>query len=323
MSATTAAPSATATSNMKSSNELDFNIYGYDPSLVAGIIFLICFGLATLIQAGRVYRSRIWWLVVLVLGGVTEILGWVGRTWSARNVYSLDAFLLQQCCLVLAPCFFSATVYFLLGLIIRSVGRRYSLLPSRAYLWIFCLADLVAIVVQAVGGAMSAIALSDDKSSTPGSRIMLGGIVLQLACMIVFSGLAVVVWMRMRKDRSYRATPHPQAGKLTSLGWGIAIATLTIIIRGGYRSAELAEGWGGYLLQHEAYFCVLDSALMVICQGVFCFVWPNRESRDPGAVKIAETSPTSSRTVLGVWTSKSQDLDRSDEDTLKKAAALP
>lgn len=71
--------------------------YGYDPSLVAGVIFLVCFGLATLIQAGRVYRSRIWWLVVLVLGGVTEILGWVGRTWSARNVYSLDAFLLQQC----------------------------------------------------------------------------------------------------------------------------------------------------------------------------------------------------------------------------------
>lgn len=100
---------------------------------------------------------------------------------------------------------------------------------------------------------MSAIALSDDKSSTPGSRIMLGGIVLQLACMIVFSGLAVVVWMRMRKDRSYRATPHPQAGKLTSLGWGIAIATLTIIIRGGYRSAELAEGWGGYLLRKPSF----------------------------------------------------------------------
>ena len=261
--------------------------------------------------------------------------------------------------LVLAPCFFSATVYFLLGLIIRSVGRRYSLLPSRAYLWIFCLADLVAIVVQAVGGAMSAIALSDDKSSTPGSRIMLGGIVLQLVCMVVFSALAAVVWMRMRKDRSYRATPRPQAGKLTSLGWGIAIATLTIIIRGGYRSAELAEGWGGYLLreasfrfrscarklrlttktvlsEHEAYFCVLDSALMVICQGVFCFVWPNRESWGTGAVEIAETSPTSSRTVLGIWTSKSQDLDRSDErptgvsvetpsdeDALKRAAVLP
>lgn len=245
---------------------------------------------------------------------------------------------------MLAPCFFSATVYGLLGMIIRSVGRRYSLLPGQAYLWIFCLADLVAIVVQAVGGAMSAIALSDDKSSTPGSRIMLGGIILQLACMIVFSALAAVVWMRMRKDRSYRATPHPQAGKLRSLGWGISIATLTIIIRGGYRSAELAEGWDGYLLressfftratyqqlrlttkvvlsEHEAYFCVLDSALMVICQGVFCFVWPNRESRSTGAVEIAETSPTSSRTVLGMWTSKSQDLDRSDEDALKKAAA--
>ncbi|GAA5869872.1 hypothetical protein JCM3774_000518 [Rhodotorula dairenensis] len=308
---------------MKNSNTLDFNIYGYDPSLVAGIIFLILFSLATLVQAVRVYRSRVWWLVVLVVGGLTEILGWVGRTWSARNVYSLDAFLLQQVCLVLAPCFFSATVYGLLGMIIRSVSRRYSLIPSQAYLWIFCLADLVAIVVQAVGGAMSATALADDRSSTPGSRIMLGGIVLQLACMIVFAWLAIVVWLRMRKDRSYRDMPHPQAGKLTSLGWGIAVATITIIVRGGYRSAELAEGWGGYLLRHEPYFCVLDSALMIICQGVFCFVWPNRESRESAAlVEVAETSPASSRTVLGRWTSKSQDPDRSDL-SLKKAEALP
>lgn len=249
----------------------------------------------------------------------------------------------------MAPCFFSATVYGLLGTVIRSVGRRYSLLPSQAYLWIFCLADLVAIVVQAVGGALSATALADDRSSTPGSRIMLGGIVLQLACMLVFAWLAAVVWLRMRRDRSYRETPHPQAGKLTPLGWGIAIATVTIVIRGIYRSAELAEGWGGYLLRasstlwsnnsivsllgvigrlmsnphagHEPYFCVLDSALMVICQGVFCFVWPNREGRAAAAlIETVETCPTSSRTVLGQWKGHAQ--DQSDL-SLQKAEAQP
>lgn len=65
-------------------------------------------------------------------------------------------------------------------MIIRSVGRRYSLLPANAYLWIFCIADIVSIAVQGAGGGISAGALADDKSSRTGANIMLAGIVLQV-----------------------------------------------------------------------------------------------------------------------------------------------
>ncbi|TNY22111.1 RTA1 like protein-domain-containing protein [Rhodotorula diobovata] len=267
--------------------ELDFNIYGYDPSLAAAIVFLVAFGLITLWQAGLVVRSRIWWLTVLVVGGLGEIIGWAGRAWAAKDPYSLNAFLTQQICLILAPCFFSATCYGILGMVVRALGRQYSVLRPSLYLWIFCVADLVAIVVQAIGGAMAALALQDGKSSESGTHIMVAGIAFQLACMIAFSGLALDVYRRARRDRSYRSRPHAQEGRLTRVGWGLAWATGWIIVRGIYRTVELAEGWTGYLITHEPYFAVLDSMAMVLCQAVFCVAWPAKER--PVAVERRES----------------------------------
>lgn len=65
---------------------------------------------------------------VIVVGGLCEILGWVGRVWSNENVYLLTPFLLQQILLILAPCFFSAALYAAVGSLIRVVGAEFSLL---------------------------------------------------------------------------------------------------------------------------------------------------------------------------------------------------
>ncbi|GAA5994160.1 RTA1 domain-containing protein [Rhodotorula paludigena] len=286
---------------MSDDNRLDFNIYGYDPSLAAAIIFLVAFSLNTTVQLYRVCRSRIWWLSVLLFGGVAEIIGWVGRLWSSINVYRLEAFLIQTICLGLAPVFFSAAIYALLGVIIASIGPQYSLLRPRTYLLVFCTADLVSIVVQAVGGGMSATALATDTSPRTGSNVMVAGIAFQLFAMLVFSSLGVVVWLRARKDRSYRELDHPQKGNLSWLGWGLAWASLWIIVRGIYRTIELADGWTGHLIRNQPYFLVLDAAVMVLCQATFCFVWPNQSGAvyprshdngsDDGLTTPASTSP--------------------------------
>ncbi|GAA6046480.1 hypothetical protein JCM3770_004943, partial [Rhodotorula araucariae] len=247
MSATTPTFAPVPTS-ARNGDELTFNIYGYDPSLAAAIVFLVAFSLITLWQTVQVIRSRVWWLTVLLVGGVCEILGWVGRAWAARNPYSLNAFLVQQICLILAPCFFSATIYGLLGMVVRSLGARYSCIRPSLYLWLFCLADLVAIVIQAIGGASAALALKADKSSQTGTHIMVAGIAFQLASMLVFSLLALDVRRRARRDTSYRARAHAQQGRLARLGWALAWATAWIVIRGIYRTVELAEGWSGYLI---------------------------------------------------------------------------
>lgn len=63
----------------------------------AGIVFIVLFSLITLIQLGYLIKSRTWWLVILLLGGIGEILGWAGRLWSALEVYQLNPFLIQIC----------------------------------------------------------------------------------------------------------------------------------------------------------------------------------------------------------------------------------
>ncbi|BGP39118.1 hypothetical protein JCM10450v2_003072 [Rhodotorula kratochvilovae] len=297
----------------RNGDELTFNIYGYDPSLAAAIVFLVAFGLITLWQTGQVVRSRIWWLIVLLVGGLCEIIGWVGRAWAARNPYNLNAFLVQQICLILAPCFFSATIYGLLGMIVRALGARYSCLRPSLYLWLFCLADLVAIVIQAIGGASAALALKNDKSSKPGTHIMVAGIAFQLACMLVFSVLALDVYRRARADRSYRERRHAQEGRLSRLGWGLAWATAWIVIRGIYRTVELAEGWSGYLITHEPYFAVLDSTAMVLCQAVFCYAWPAKEprsapSKEKRSSRASEETTAPSAGTTGAGTKKVQSV---------------
>ncbi|GAA5823601.1 hypothetical protein JCM11251_000693 [Rhodosporidiobolus azoricus] len=283
---TTSAPIAYPTSARDASGDLTFNIYGYNPSLAPAIVYIICFALITAYQTYQVGRSRIWWLSVLLVGGIGEIVGWIGRLLAWDNPYDLNWFLMQIICLILAPCFFSATIYGILGMIVRSIGREYSLLRPSFYLILFCTMDLIAIVVQAVGGGMAAIALKNDDSSSNGTHIMVAGVAIQLFAMICFCILGLDVWRRARKDRSYQNRPHPQQGRLRAIAFGLTFSSIWLLIRCIYRVIELAEGWTGYLMTHEPYFCVLDAMCMVFAQGVFMFTWPNNEKtfyRNSGA----------------------------------------
>ncbi|BGP15217.1 hypothetical protein JCM10213v2_003176 [Rhodosporidiobolus nylandii] len=271
MSATSAFPTALPTGTDRPRHQGDdalVNLYGYDPSLAAAIVYIVVFALITLVQAVQVGRSRIWWLVVLCVGGIGEIVGWAGRAWASSNAYNINAFLIQIIC---------AAVYGLLGVVVRSIGPKYSLLKPKFYLWLFCSLDLISLIIQGIGGGMAAVALQNDESSDKGSHIMLAGICCQLVAMLVFCALGLDVYRRARADRSYRLRPHPQQGRLTAVSWGLAFSSFWILLRCCYRVAELAEGWEGYLIRTEPYFCVLDSMAMVFAQGIFIFTWPNNE----------------------------------------------
>ena len=52
------------------------------------------------------------------------------------------------------------------------------------------------------------------------------------------------------------------------------LAAALILIRNFYRAVELSQGWTGYLISHEVYFCVLDGALMSLCVVLFNVIHP-------------------------------------------------
>ena len=62
--------------------------YGYVPSLAAGVIFCVLFGLSLCGHIFQAIRKRRWTSYVLAAGAITEIIGWAGRTGSSQCPYS-------------------------------------------------------------------------------------------------------------------------------------------------------------------------------------------------------------------------------------------
>ncbi|KAF5967122.1 RSB1-like integral membrane transporter [Fusarium bulbicola] len=144
--------------------------YGYVPSTAAGIVFCVLFGLSTIVHIIQLGRSKIWWCSVFVVGGLVEIIGWAGRAWSSQCPYNSTAFLMQISTLIIAPVFYTAGVYIILGRLIQVFGRDCSILRPSLYLWIFCTCDVISLVVQAIGGGLASAAVNKvDGNNEPGT----------------------------------------------------------------------------------------------------------------------------------------------------------
>lgn len=262
--------------------------YGYTPSLAAGIVFVILFGTTTTAHFALTIISRRWWLLMFVLGGFGELLGWIARTWASRCVYSSMAFKIQISCLIFSPAFFAAGIYIILGYIVQIFGPNTSPLTAKQYLWIFCTIDFNSLLLQAIGGGMASAAGSEpDRNIKPGTNTMIAGIVWQLVSNLVFAGLfASVLSKTYRKGKGIlnvddlpvsnnKSRPATTTKRLRILALATTVSTLALIARGIYRSIELLQGWRGFLITTERYFIGLDGALMVVAVVVFVFANPH------------------------------------------------
>lgn len=208
----------------------------------------------------------------LILSFVTaELIGWASRTWAAKCPYNRDAFLSQIVTLIIAPVFFSAALYVLLGKLIADLGRSSSFLSAKWYAIIFCTCDVVSLIIQAAGGAMASMADTDEQQDR-GTNIMEGGIVFQLATMTLF-GVLLVDFARRLQSRKFGLRDAVTRNLKLVLG-AIFLSFVVIYIRSVYRTIELAQGWRGHLITHEVYFIALDAAMMVIAVAVFMPIDP-------------------------------------------------
>ncbi|KAJ5267263.1 RTA1-domain-containing protein [Penicillium angulare] len=208
--------------------------YGYIPSEAAGIAFVVLFGLSGLIHIIQFSWKRTWWCSVFTIG-------------------------------CLAPTFYTAGIYILLGRFIQLLGRESSILSPKQYLWIFCTCDFISLVVQAAGGGMAS-SESDNGNTAPGTNTMVAGIIFQLVSISVFVFFAVDFLRRAFRMGMLKSIIK---GPLTPLLGATCLSVLVIYIRSIYRTIELVQGWSGYLITHEIYFVILDGVMMVIAVTVF------------------------------------------------------
>ena len=102
---------------------------------------------------------------------------------------------------------------------------------------------------------------------------MIAGIIIQLASTCVFAILWVAALYRVRSIYSHG---RQGARPFFILVAATTFSTFCIIVRNFYRAVELGQGWHGYLISHEVYFCVLDGMLMALAVGIFNIFHPAR-----------------------------------------------
>jgi hypothetical protein len=180
---------------------------------------------------------------------------------------------MQITTLIIAPTFFTAGIYIILGRLINITGGKgkTSIISARMYLFIFCTCDIISLVIQAIGGAQASAAVSADppRQSKTGTNIMVAGIVFQTASITVFAFFFIDFLRRAKKLHVGILTR-----KVKTLIWATTFSGAMIYIRSIYRTVELAQGWTGYLITREGYFLGFDGSLMILAVVVFNFVHP-------------------------------------------------
>jgi hypothetical protein len=127
--------------------------YRYTPSTLLAAIFLGLFGLTTLLHAFQLVRTRTWYLIPLLTGGVFEVIGFIGRLLSEKNDISvLGPYIVQAIFILIAPALFAASIYTVLGRIILMVdGERYSWVRQRHLTAAFVMGDVLSFQFQSNG----------------------------------------------------------------------------------------------------------------------------------------------------------------------------
>jgi hypothetical protein len=137
---------------------------------------------------------------------------------------------------------------------------------------------------------MASTASGKREDTAPGTNTMIAGVVFQLAAMAIFTVLAVDF---ARRAKAPSGIPRALRGVLGALFFSLA----AIVARSIFRAVELAGGWTGHLMTHEASFIGLDGALMVLAVLVFlpfdpARVFPRRN--EPLAEKLSASDAESS-----------------------------
>eukprot|EP01117_Protostelium_nocturnum_P006103 TRINITY_DN219_c0_g1_i1.p1 TRINITY_DN219_c0_g1~~TRINITY_DN219_c0_g1_i1.p1 ORF type:complete len:297 (+),score=63.06 TRINITY_DN219_c0_g1_i1:114-1004(+) len=262
------------------------SIYGYIPTQWVAILFIVLFSLSTLVHIGQLGYYRKWAFILFILGGIGEIIGWVGRYYSHSNAMNKDAFLTQIVTLIMAPAFYQAAIYVILGYIVKQGGSQHSRLKPLQYSIIFLICDLLSLILQAIGGSIASSA-KDDATQKKGSQIMLGGVVFQMFCMCIFIVLSLEVAWRFHcathaKGRFSKISPNERqettqfVSRVFPLAIALVIGCVLLFVRGIYRVVELSEGWDGPIITNENYFIALDAILMILTQVLFNIIYPSR-----------------------------------------------
>ena len=152
------------------------------------------------------------------------------------------------------------------------------------YTHIFVGCDILALVLQAIGGGMAATA-KDRKGSRTGVDIMIAGLISQVITMTLFLALWADFVLRTRRakisGRFSRIQPQLYEEMRSSrdfgfFQWSLLAAAILIFVRCIYRVAELWDGFSGKLANEETNFMIFEGPMIFFAVAALTVFHPGR-----------------------------------------------
>jgi len=293
-------------------SDLHINLYHYEPSIGGSVFFILVFLSATVSHAWYAWHSRYKRFIPLIIGGlcklydahntvkpvyiddfVVEFIGYCVRAGAHNYLTAIGPFAIQNLFLLLAPILFAATIYMILGTIIRTLNAEH-LSPIRVsrLTKTFVTSDVLCLVVQGNGGTLQAI---DSPSITVnlqviGQWVVVGGLALQV---LIFAGFVLV-------GRTFhrRVLDHPIVVSVNpSIQWELCMKVLyaasgMIVLRNTVRTVEYCEGFDGWIIKHEAMLFIFDAVPMSMLMFALLLWHPARllGARSDGRTSLSDVS---------------------------------
>ena len=173
---------------------------------------------------------------------------------------------MQSTLILIAPALFAASIYMILGRLIRVLGAEsLSIIPVFWMTKIFVLGDIVSFFMQAGGGGLQASGNHDI-----GQKVIIGGLFVQIVMFSIFLVVAIIFHRKALKQST--------ALMLSSVvNWErylhiLYITSTLILIRSIFRLIEYLQGHDGYLVSHEVFLYLFDTLLMFLVMLIFA-IW--------------------------------------------------
>lgn len=254
---------------------MEKDYFDYEPSVAVAGVACGLFTLAAIGHAVKLYFYKQKFVICLLAGIIMEIIGFAVRVISIEERSSLAVYAIQSFFILVAPVVFAASIYVTLSKLLRVTRTQdCSFLRPKWITRIFVSGDIISLLLQGAGGGIQAGAKTKNKSDL-GSNLAIGGLVVQIIFFSMFIILSGVCHARTAKHYdSVQPKCPPVLRMRPALYYVLYASSLLILIRSIYRVIEYAQGYEGYLMNHEVYLYCLDALLMFILTAITYFFNP-------------------------------------------------
>ncbi len=176
---------------------------------------------------------------------------------------------MQAILILVAPALYAASIYMILGRLIRAVGaEQHSIIPVKWLTKAFVTGDIISFTLQGGGGGIQAGGTFEMYNM--GEKIIIAGLWVQIVVFGFFVVVSAIFNVRLARCRTVAAERGviPWKRHLTIL----YVTSGLILVRSVFRVIEYLQGNGGYLISHEIFLYMFDALLMALVMALFA-VW--------------------------------------------------